>query len=255
MHAEDARAFEIAVDIGGGCWLVAFCKGQSGEGADHAFAREAEEHGIAESGEGVEVLHGEDVPVEAFGKADAWVEDDVLLGNAADEGAVDAIQEVAQPFTYEVAVVVVVAVVHDADRAVGVANDKRDGIFIEEAPDVVDHVGTVGDGFARCGAAVGVHGEGNIGGVFQRLQHGDEAAAFFVGGDLRVSGTGGFGADVDDVAAVLHHGEGVFDCGIDAVVASAVGERIRGDVQNAHDEGRSAGEIKIFLSDVHWKPP
>ena len=58
MHAEDARAFEIAVDIGGGCWLVAFCKGQSGKGADHALAREAEEHGIAEGGEGVEVLHG-----------------------------------------------------------------------------------------------------------------------------------------------------------------------------------------------------
>jgi hypothetical protein len=52
------------------------------------------------------------------------------------------------------------------------------------------------------------------------------------------SGPGRLTAYVDYRRSVIHEGHSVVDSGIEGVVSTAIGERIRRHVENAHDHGR-----------------
>jgi len=93
---------------------------------------------------------------------------------------------------------------------------------------------------------ISVHRNRNTQPVLQPLEHGDEPADFFGGGNGSGSRLGGLGADVQDVGALifdLHRArEGTVGLGI----FSAVGEGIRGQVQHAHEHGALA-ELNLPL--------
>jgi len=70
----------------------------------------------------------------------------------------------------------------------------------------------------------------------QSLDDGEDSAALVGGGHGICPGTGGLAADIEDVGAGLDHrqpgGNGTGRVGVQA----AVGERVRCDVEDAHDE-------------------
>ena len=57
------------------------------------------------------------------------------------------------------------------------------------------------------------------------FEDGEDAGLLFAGADgLRGAGASGFAADVDEVRAVIEHGERVFECGIGLEKCAAVGK-------------------------------
>ena len=66
---------------------------------------------------------------------------------------------------------------------------------------------------------------------------GDDPAQFLFQGHGFGKGPGGLAADVQDIGARGHQGPGLGQGGGVVEVAAVVGEGIRGDVEDAHDEG------------------
>ena len=64
-----------------------------------------------------------------------------------------------------------------------------------------------------------------------------------------MTGACGFTADVDDVSAGGEHGFRMAECCVNAAVQAAVGEGVRGGVQNAHD-GALGGEVPQAVSEL-----
>ncbi len=136
-----------------------------------------------------------------------------------------------------------VAVVHDDDRHAMLADHAGHVGIALQAPDVVD------DARAQAERPIGdlrlqrVDRDGHA-----HLHHGREHGLqprqlllerHRLGAAI---GAGRFGADVDDVGAFLDHLPGMLerDFGFDEL--AAVGEGIRGDVEDAHDDGAVLGQ-------------
>ena len=70
-------------------------------------------------------------------------------------------------------------------------------------------------------------------------QHGLQPRQFLLEGDGlgAAVGPGGFGADVDDVGAFLDHPLGMLERDGRIEELAAVGEGVRGDVEDPHDDG------------------
>jgi hypothetical protein len=91
-----------------------------------------------------------------------------------------------------------------------------------------DHLGLTGvDGNWHRGAT----------GEFRHDRH--DATNLLLRVDLGSPRSGGLPPDIDDARSVLDHLERTGDCSIERAVAATVRERIRGDIQNAHDDGRA----------------
>ena len=90
----------------------------------------------------------------------------------------------------------------------------------------------------------GAAGDGRLAGVDRQGQphfeqwrdNGFEPRPFLCFSDRAEARPRGFRADVDDVGAGLDHCAGLRQRRIDGVETPAVGEEIRRDVQNAHDQ-------------------
>jgi len=113
------------------------------------------------------------------------------------------------------------------------------------AADVVDDLGSGFDGAAGGGGVEGVDGEDGLGALLQDgLDDGEDAGLFFFGGERGGVGAGGFAADVEDIGALVEHGDGLgegsFGGVLGGVEVTAVGEGVGGDVEDAHDEGSPA---------------
>jgi hypothetical protein len=109
-----------------------------------------------------------------------------------------------------------------------------------EAAGVVDNFGAVFNGEFGYFGFIGIDRDGDAEFAFEALEDGDEASDFLSGGDAGAAGLGGFGADVDDVGALLFEFEGAGKSAVGILVETAVGERVGGDVEDAHDEGSFA---------------
>jgi hypothetical protein len=109
-----------------------------------------------------------------------------------------------------------------------------------EAAGVIDDFGAVFNGEFGYLGLIGIDRDGDAEFAFEALEDGDEAADFLGGGDTGAAGLGGFGADVDDVGALLFEFEGAGKSAVGILVKTAVGERVGGDVEDAHDEGSFA---------------
>ena len=105
-----------------------------------------------------------------------------------------------------------------------------------EAAGIVDDAGAQLDGLFRDRGFIGIDGDGNRQLAAQPLQHGDQAAQLLGFGDARRTGARGFRADVDDVRAFLFEFDRAGEGAVRIQVLAAVGKRIRGDIQHAHNE-------------------
>ena len=101
------------------------------------------------------------------------------------------------------------------------------------------------DGVLGGGGVVGVDREDGGGGLFEDgFDDGEDAGLLFFGGERGGVGAGGFAADVEEVGAFVEHLEGVVygsgGSGFGRVEVAAVGEAVRGNVEDAHEEGSPA---------------
>ena len=120
----------------------------------------------------------------------------------------------------------------DGARAAGPYDFAHHGVA--QAGDVVDDLRPdsergLGDG--------GFHGVDGKAEVCEALDHGQDAAQFLCFADGLRAGTRGFAADVDDVRAFRGEAMRVGDRAFHIGELAAVGKRIRGHIQHAHDEG------------------
>ena len=113
------------------------------------------------------------------------------------------------------------------------------------AADVVDDLDSSFDGALGCGGVVGVDREDGLRTLLEDgFDDGEDAGLFFFGDERGGVGAGGLAADVEEVGAFVEHLEGVgYGSGrlvLRRVEVAAVGEAVRGDVEDAHEEGAPA---------------
>ena len=114
-------------------------------------------------------------------------------------------------------------------------------VFVGQPPgDVVDEVHAGLRRGERRGGAHRVHG-GADALVVQKAHHGAHPLGLDVRGHAGGAGTGRLGADVDDVRAGGDQLARVRQRRARVEVAPAVGERVRGDVEDAHDRSAARG--------------
>ena len=89
----------------------------------------------------------------------------------------------------------------------------------------------------------GVDRDADAGGG-QGLDDRDDPGQLLVGGDRARARAGGLAADVDHVGALGGHGEAVGDGVLEGVVEAAVGEGVRRDVEDPHDERPPGGAVR-----------
>lgn len=258
MGAKDVGSAKDGGDIGRCGGVEASFSGRRGRFiqesehlAQEAFAGGSGEDRQTELMKLVEVGQERVIFVEPFAEAETGIEDDFVAWNSRDGRGFDALAE--------------------ADEDEGENFDRRDrrlrgpvlrsapgmhqdgaaaqfragighGGIPEMAADVVDNLGPGLDCERGGGGMVGVDGEDGLGLLFQNgLDDGEDARLFFFGGQRVGVGTGGFAAHVEDVCAFIEHLEGLGErpsgSMLGGVEMSAVGKAVRGDVENAHDEG------------------
>ncbi len=200
----------------------------------------------------VQVL--EELPVlgVVLGEAQSRVHDDLLF---ADPGCVKFVADAGQ-FCHHFAghVLVLGQGVHGAGVAAAVREDiRRSGrrhqlshLRLDGQPgNVVDDGGA---GFQ------GSSGRGGVGGVDadqgarldQGFDDGDHPALLFLRAHVLGIGARRFTADVDDVRPGVEHPQAGRDGAVRRGVLSAVAEGVRGDVQDAHDQGAAGGQVREF---------
>ena len=113
------------------------------------------------------------------------------------------------------------------------------------AADVVDDLGSGGDGLLGSGGVEGVYRQDGLGALSEDgFDDGEDAALLFLRGKRSGIGASGFAADVEDVSAFVEHLEGVSYGAVwravGGVKVAAVGEAVGSDVEDAHDEGSLA---------------
>ena len=111
----------------------------------------------------------------------------------------------------------------------------------EVTADIVDNLGTSVNRETGGGGVEGVYRE-NGGGLCLEdgFDGGKDACMFFVGRERSRFRTRGFAADVEDIGSFLEHLEGLTNSavgsGLWGVEVAAVRERVRSDIEDAHDD-------------------
>ena len=240
----------------GGGWVAE-------DAGDEGFAGCAEEERAVGGVDAVKGAEQGEVVVEGFSEADAGVVDDAFSGNAGLGESVLAFLEKGGDFRDDVGVVGgdlhclrSALHVHDDDAAVVGAADVEHGGISAQACDVVDDVGPGIESGGGDGGLGGVDGDEAVPFRAKRVDDGDSSADFLRGVDRGSAGAGGFTADIDDGRAVADHVAGVCEGAGMAGVFAAIGEGIRGHVEDAHDHG-PGGEVEresvCFPNCGHWR--
>ena len=267
VGADDVGAGQDGGYVGGGGGVETVFHGgcgsveQEGEGwvlgegvGQEAFAGEAGEEGEGDFFKQVEVGQEGVVFVEAFAEAEAGVEDDFVAGDAGGGGGFEARgkfgEDEGEDFVWcergeRRPVVGASAGVHEDGSAVEFGAGSGHVGVPEVAADVIDDLGSGCDGAAGGGGVEGVDGEDGLGALFEDgLDDRENAGLFFFGGERGGVGAGGLAADVEEVRALVEHGqglgEGAFGGVLGGVEVAAVGEGVGCDVEDAHDEGSLA---------------
>jgi len=229
--------------------VVGSCGG--GDGAsEERFARDAGEQRRSEREQIVEVGEERVVVVVNLAEAVAGVEDDAVAFDAEGVGAREGLDEIGlnerndgigrearlgAPF------VGASAGVHENDAAAGAGAGAAHVGIPRQGTDVVDDF-RAGSGSGGGGAGfVGVDGEDGVGAFAKNgFDDGEDAILFVFRAEALGAGARGFAADVDEVGSVVEHGERVFGGDVRAKVEAAVRERVRRNVEHAHDESARA---------------
>ncbi|MNM89584.1 hypothetical protein D3C81_1018170 [compost metagenome] len=123
--------------------------------------------------------------------------------------------------------------VHQAYRQAAVGGGLQGARALQGAH-VVDQAGTEARRFAHHRGGGGIHGNGDIQLAGDRLDGRTDPLQLLGLGDRRRTGTGRLATDIDQRRAGAHHRLGMPQGGIQPAVAAAIGERVGGDVEDAH---------------------
>lgn len=109
------------------------------------------------------------------------------------------------------------------------------------AADIVYYLDSGIDSAHRGRGMVSVDGEDGTGFLVEdRLDHRQNAGLLFVGSKRNSVGAGRFAADIEDLGPVVEHleclDEGALRCMLGRVEVAAIGEAVRRDIQDAHDQ-------------------
>lgn len=185
----------------------------------------------------------EEIVLERFSEADAGIEADRLVRNSALGERAELAGEKFAHFGDDI--FVMRRELHRLRRALRVHGDnaaarlRADFLHfrVQKSRDVVDDFRAGGEGELGDARFAGVDGKGDVElGVAEDFDGGDDAREFLVGADFGGAGAGGFATDVEQIRAVRNHFSRASEESLGAWVRAAVGERVGGDVENAHDE-------------------
>ena len=114
-----------------------------------------------------------------------------------------------------------------------------EGGIPQEAGDVIDDLRAGCEGGLGGPGVVGVDGEDGVRMlVAEGLEGGEKAGLFLVRGKRGRVGTGGLGAEVEEVGAVGEQDAGLLKGGVHGGdMAGAIGEGVRGEIQDSHEQG------------------
>jgi hypothetical protein len=223
--------------------------------ADHGLAGDGQEDGALVGVELIEVAEEREIFLGLFGEVDAWVEHDVVAGQACAEGEVDLLAEEGVEGSHDVGVMDMgMADLWQADRV----HDEEGGVVIGaeagilgvwECAHVIEeidaerqrpcgHLWAPGiDGEQRwpelVGAGRGWEGsdEGGPG-----LEEGAEASELLGGRDGGDACACGLGADIDAICAIGEVLAGAVE-GMLGGWGGVAGERVWAEIDDAHQQG------------------
>ena len=220
------RAGETPIDLG------------VDDAADERFAGEPDQDRRPKASEAIEIPDAGMVLLPRLAEADAGIEQNSSKWRA---GRCDKIERAfKEAFNVVENVdrrIRVFPVVHDDDRRAGLRDGVRHARIALQSPDVVDDACAEPRRLARHGRLAGVNGDRRIK-VGQRLEHRNHPPELLVLRNRKMAGPCRFAANVDDRGPLRDHGSRPRDRGGRVEMAPAVGERIRGHVENAHELGR-----------------
>ena len=130
--------------------------------------------------------------------------------------------------------------VHDAHAAAGFHGQRQHGRIARQRSHVVDDFGA---GVNRVPSHQGLRGvdrNGQVGLLGKRPDDGHDAAKFFLNVDRLRAGAGALAADVEDVGPFGGQPQAMFHGGVGVQEAPAVGEAVRRDVDDAHQQRKPA---------------
>lgn len=168
-------------------------------------------------------------------EAHTGVEDDLIVGDAGFLGDREAAAHILAEFIEEIVVLRLLAVVHQAAGDLVLCDEIRHLAVVLEAPDVVDKVSARLERLRYHRAFVAVDGNRDVEFLLDHLDDGNDAVDFLLHADLHMAGTGGLAAHVHNGRSLGDHIGRVAAGIVQIVPASAVGEGVRGHIQNAHN--------------------
>ena len=245
----------------------------TGQFADAALARQPRQHGHAQLGETLELREQLQVVRGVLAEAEARIDDDALLRNAGHFGGEDALGQETVHLAHHIVVLrcglhrtrfALHVHQHDGDAECGGGIERA---FAAQAVDIVDHPGARLHGRAHHLGLGGVDADRHGHLRSQAFDHRHHATKLFFDLHFGGAGSGGFAADVEHVGALLHQPQRMRDGGIGRVMRATVGERVRGDVDDAHhlravEPEDAAGAVELgdgvehhFVSSGLLSPP
>ena len=223
--------------------------------ADEPLPRRADQHGPTQVEEQTHPAHQLEVLVEVLAEPDPRIHRDPVGGDPRELGRLDPLAEVLVHLTHDVVVpwsllhrLRVALHVHQDEGGLPLA-DHVEHLRIDSARDVVHDRGS---GVQCRGRHVGLPGVDRDGDgrmlLDEPLDHRPNAAQLLLRRDGLGARAGRLAADVQDVRTVVDHLGRMRHRGGPIEEPSAVGERVRGDVQDPHDE-RALGAVERTIAD------
>ena len=258
MHADDARATldgdQVRRHRTAGTLRRHVAAGQL---PDAALAREAGQQRHAEFGEALQLRQQFQVVLQGLAETETGVDDDPALVDARHLAGEDALGEEAVHVGDDV--VVLRRRLHRARLAEHVHQHHRHAefgrrvqrAFAAQRVHIVEHAGASGDRRAHDLRLAGVDADRHGRARGQTFDHRQHPPQLLLHRHLVGARTGGLATDVEQVGALFHQTQAMGDGRLRVVVATAIGKRIRGDVDDAHDpraveQQRAAGAVKAW---------
>ena len=193
-----------------------------------------------------------EVVLVVLAEAHTGVEDDLIVGDAGFLGDRKAAAHILAEFIEEIVVFRLLAVVHQAAGDLVLRDEIRHLAVVLEAPDVVDKVSARLERLRYHRAFVAVDGNRDVEFLLDHLDDGNDTVDFLLHADLHMAGTGGLAAHVHNGRALGDHIGRVAAGIVQIVPASAVGEGVRGHIQNTHNEAVVL-HIKKAIANFHHR--
>ena len=242
MDAKDGRPASERDDVRGDRPGHALGRAAAGDPAQEALARGADDDRPAELDDLVQAGEQLEVVVDGLAEADAGIEPDSLARDAVRDRMLEALGEKRADVGDDVAVARIALHrarlaehVHEADVAAALGDERRHPGVAAQRGHVVDERGAGVERSGRHRRLRGVDRQARAR-AREALEDGHHAAQLLGLADRIGAGAGRLAADVEDRGALLDERPAVCDRGRRVEPSAAVGERVGGDVYDAHHD-------------------